>query len=315
MKLQTQLPLENQVPAINYHSKLVLLGSCFAENIAEKFSYYKFQNKVNPLGVLFHPIAILELLTRAHHNTPYTEKDVFFSNGCWQSFQAHSRLNSTSQSEILKDLNTALKSTQNQLKTASHVILTFGTSWVYKHIESKTIVANCHKQPQKEFEKSILSIQQLQESFNAILSILKAFNPNVSVIFSISPVRHLKDGFVENNQSKAHLIAALHSVINITENTHYFPSYELLMDELRDYRFYKEDMVHPNPIAIDYIWEKFKSIWIHTDANPIMQEVSQLQKGFAHKPFNPLTPEHTTFLSTLAKKAQVLETQFPFMKF
>ena len=315
MKLQTQLPLENQVPAINYHSKLVLLGSCFAENIAEKFSYYKFQNKVNPLCVLFHPIAILELLTRAHHNTPYTEKDVFFSNGCWQSFQAHSRLNSTSQSEILKDLNTALKSTQNQLKTASHVILTFGTSWVYKHIESKTIVANCHKQPQKEFEKSILSIQQLQESFNAILSILKAFNPNVSVIFSISPVRHLKDGFVENNQSKAHLIAALHSVINITENTHYFPSYELLMDELRDYRFYKEDMVHANPIAIDYIWEKFKSIWIHTDANPIMQEVSQLQKGFAHKPFNPLTPEHATFLSTLAKKAQALETQFPFMKF
>jgi len=315
VKLQTQLPLENQVPAINYHSKLVLLGSCFAENIAEKFSYYKFQNKVNPLGVLFHPIAILELLTRAHHNTPYTEKDVFFSNGCWQSFQAHSRLNSTSQSEILKDLNTALKSTQNQLKTASHVILTFGTSWVYKHIESKTIVANCHKQPQKEFEKSILSIQQLQESFNAILSILKAFNPNVSVIFSISPLRYLKDGFVENNQSKAHLIAALHSVINITENTHYFPSYELLMDELRDYRFYKEDMVHPNPIAIDYIWEKFKSIWIHTDANPIMQEVSQLQKGFAHKPFNPLTPEHTTFLSTLAKKAQALETQFPFMKF
>jgi hypothetical protein len=264
---------------------------------------------------LFHPIAILELLKRAHHNTPYTEKDVFFSNGCWQSFQAHSRLSSTSQTEILDQLNLELKSTQNQLKTASHVFLTFGTAWVYEHIESKTIVANCHKQPQKEFEKSILSIQQLQESFNAILSILKAFNPNVSVIFSISPVRHLKDGFVENNQSKAHLIAALHSVINITENTHYFPSYELLMDELRDYRFYKEDMVHPNPIAIDYIWEKFKSIWIHTDANPIMQEVSQLQKGFAHKPFNPLTPEHATFLSTLAKKAQALETQFPFMKF
>jgi len=315
VKLQTQLPLEKQAPAINYHSKLVLLGSCFAENIAEKFSYYKFQNKVNPLGVLFHPIAILELLTRAHHNTPYTEKEVFFSNGCWQSFQAHSRLNSTSQSETLKNLNTALKSTQNQLKNASHVILTFGTSWVYKHIESKTIVANCHKQPQKEFEKSILSIQQLQESFNAILSILKAFNPNVSVLFSISPVRHLKDGFVENNQSKAHLIAALHSVINTTNNTHYFPSYELLMDELRDYRFYKEDMVHPSPIAIDYIWQKFKSVWIHDETNSIMEEVSQLQKGFAHKPFNPLTPEHATFLSTLAKKAQVLETQFPFMKF
>jgi lysophospholipase L1-like esterase len=315
VKLQTQLPLEKQTPAINYHSKLVLLGSCFAENIADKFSYYKFQNETNPLGVLFHHIAILDLLKRAHCNNPYTEKDIFFSNGCWQSFQAHSRLNSTSQPEILERLNSALKSTQNQLKNASHVILTFGTAWIYKHIDTKSTVANCHKQPQKEFEKSILSVDQLKDSFKEIVSILKSFNPRVSVIFSISPVRHLKDGFVENNQSKAHLMAALHPEINTTENTHYFPSYELLMDELRDYRFYNEDMVHPNQTAIDYIWEKFKSIWIDTQAHSTMQEVNQLQKGFAHKPFNPLSIEHTAFLSSLSKKAQALESQFPFMKF
>ncbi|MDA9056286.1 GSCFA domain-containing protein [Flavobacteriaceae bacterium] len=315
MKLQTQIPLEKQEPTIGYNSKLVLLGSCFAENMAEKLSYYKFQNEVNPLGVLFHPVAILDLLTRAHQNTPYNERDVFFSNGCWQSFRAHSRLNSTSQAEILERLNTALKLTQNQLQNASHVIITFGTAWVYEHIESKTTVANCHKQPQKEFKKSILSVDQLQETFESICSVLKSFNPEVSVVFSISPVRHLKDGFVENNQSKAHLMAALHAVINTTENTHYFPSYELLMDELRDYRFYKEDMVHPNPIAINYIWKKFQSIWINTEVNPIMQEVNQLQKGFAHKPFNPLATEHTLFLSALAKKAQALESQFPFMKF
>jgi hypothetical protein len=315
VKLQTQLPLEIQSPLIDYSSKLVLLGSCFAENIAEKFSYYKFQNEVNPLGVLFHPIAILDLLTRAHENNPYSEKDIFFSNGCWQSFQSHSRLNSISQIEILDHLNKALKSTQDQLKNASHVILTFGTAWVYEHIQSKTIVANCHKQPQKEFEKSILSIDQLQDTFNSIISILKSFNPKVTVVFSISPVRHLKDGFVENNLSKAHLITALHSVINTTENTHYFPSYELLMDELRDYRFYKQDMVHPNQIAIDYVWEKFQPIWIDADVNPIMQEVNQLQKGFAHKPFNPLAEEHAIFLSSLAKKAKAMESRFPFMKF
>jgi hypothetical protein len=315
VKLQTQLPLEIQSPLIDYSSKLVLLGSCFAENMAEKFSYYKFQNEVNPLGVLFHPIAILDLLTRAHENNPYSEKDIFFSNGCWQSFQSHSRLNSISQIEILDHLNKALKSTQDQLKNASHVILTFGTAWVYEHIQSKTIVANCHKQPQKEFEKSILSIDQLQDTFNSIISILKSFNPKVTVVFSISPVRHLKDGFVENNLSKAHLITALHSVINTTENTHYFPSYELLMDELRDYRFYKQDMVHPNQIAIDYVWEKFQPIWIDADVNPIMQEVNQLQKGFAHKPFNPLAEEHAIFLSSLAKKAKAMESRFPFMKF
>jgi hypothetical protein len=315
VKLQTQLPLEIQSPLIDYSSKLVLLGSCFAENIAEKFSYYKFQNEVNPLGVLFHPIAILDLLTRAHENNPYSEKDIFFSNGCWQSFQSHSRLNSISQTEILDHLNKALKSTQDQLKNASHVILTFGTAWVYEHIQSKTIVANCHKKPQREFDKSILSVDALQDTFNSIISILKSFNPKVTVVFSISPVRHIKDGFVENNLSKAHLMTALHSVINTNENTCYFPSYELLMDELRDYRFYKEDMVHPNQIAIDYVWEKFQSIWIDADVNPIMQEVNQLQKGFAHKPFNPLAEEHAIFLSTLAKKAEALESRFPFMKF
>jgi len=270
---------------------------------------------VNPLGVLFHPVAILDLLTRAHQNTPYTENDVFFSNGCWQSFRAHSRLNSTSQAEILERLNTALKLTQNQLKSASHVILTFGTAWIYEHIESKTTVANCHKQPQKEFKKSILSVDQLQDTFESIISTLKSFHPHVSLVFSISPVRHLKDGFVENNQSKAHLMAALHSVINPSKNTHYFPSYELLMDELRDYRFYKEDMVHPNPIAINYIWKKFQSIWIDAEATPIMQDVNQLQKGLAHKPFNPSATEHKLFLSTLTKKAQALESRFPFMKF
>ena len=230
-------------------------------------------------------------------------------------FRAHSRLNSTSQAEILERLNTALKSTQNQLKSASHVILTFGTAWVYEHIESKTTVANCHKQPQKEFKKSILSVDQLQDTFESIISTLKSFHPHVSLVFSISPVRHLKDGFVENNQSKAHLMAALHSVINPSKNTHYFPSYELLMDELRDYRFYKEDMVHPNPIAINYIWKKFQSIWIDAEATPIMQDVNQLQKGLAHKPFNPSATEHKLFLSTLTKKAQALESRFPFMKF
>ena len=212
-------------------------------------------------------------------------------------------------------MNSALKSTQNQLKNASHVILTFGTAWIYKHIDTKSTVANCHKQPQKEFEKSILSVDQLKDSFKEIVSILKSFNPRVSVIFSISPVRHLKDGFVENNQSKAHLMAALHPEINTTENTHYFPSYELLMDELRDYRFYKQDMVHPNQIAIDYVWEKFQSIWIHPETISIMQEVNQLQKGFAHKPIHPMATGHAAFLSSLSKKAQALESQFPFMKF
>lgn len=315
MKLQTQIPLVKQSPAIDYNSKVVLLGSCFAENMAEKFLYYKFQSEVNPFGVLFHPVAILEFLTRAHQDNPYTEKDVFFSHGYWQSYRAHSKLNRISKIELLDTLNTAQTSIRNQLKSASHVVLTFGTAWVYTHIQTNSVVANCHKQPAQEFEKSILSSDQLAETFEAILSILKAFNPEVTVIFSISPVRHLKDGFVENNQSKAHLIAALHSVLKPSKKAHYFPSYEIVMDELRDYRFYKEDMVHPNQLAIDYIWEKFQSIWIDPRVNPTLKEVNRIQKGLSHTPFNPSTSEHAAFLSKLAGAIQVLETRFPFMKF
>jgi len=315
VKLQTQIPLVKQAPAIDYNSKLVLFGSCFAENIGDKLSFYKFQNEVNPLGILFNPIAILDVLTKAHQNNTYTEKDVFFSNDCWQSFCAHSRLNSKSQSAMILRLNAALQSTQNQLKSASHVLITFGTAWVYKHIQTQTIVANCHKQPQKEFDKSILSVDQLQKTFEAIILILKAFNPEVTIVFSVSPVRHLKDGFIENNQSKAHLISALHSVMKSSKNTHYFPSYELLMDELREYRFYKEDMVHPNQIAVDYIWEKFQSSWIQHETITIMKDVGTLQKGLAHRPFNPKAAAHTEFLSKLAIKAKALEARFPFMKF
>ena len=315
MKLQTQISLDQKTPAIDYNSKLFLLGSCFAENIAGKFSYYKFQNKVNPLGVLFHPLAILDLLKRAQNRTDFTEKDIFFSNGYWQSYSAHSRLNNQSKKDIISDLNSAVVSTKTQLMAASHVVLTFGSAWVYTFIKSQTIVANCHKQPQKEFKKSLLSIDQLNESLESIISILKSFNPKMTIIFTISPVRHLKDGFVENNHSKSQLISALHPIVSSSENTHYFPSFELVMDELRDYRFYKDDMMHPNQLAIDYIWERFQSSWIESDVKLTMNEVSRLQKGLDHKPFNPSSKAHIAFLSNLYKGVDTLVCKYPFMKF
>nr|AOE12450.1 conserved hypothetical protein [uncultured bacterium] len=215
----------------------------------------------------------------------------------------------------MSDLNSGVHSTKTQLMAASHVVLTFGTAWVYTHIKSQRIVANCHKQPHKEFEKSILSIDKLNETFESIISILKFFNPEVTIIFTISPVRHLKDGFVENNHSKSQLFSALHPIVNNNENTHYFPSFELVMDELRDYRFYKEDMIHLNQLAIDYIWEKFQSSWVGLDSELTMNEVNRLQKGLDHKPFNPSSKAHIAFLSNLAKEIDALECKHPFMKF
>ena len=223
------------------------------------------------------------------------------------------RLSDIDADELLKRLNKSLDVTSDFLKTATHVIITLGTSWVYRERNSENIVANCHKVPQKQFVKELLSIGQIEESLLNTINKFKSANQNINIIFTISPVRHLKDGFVENQRSKAHLISALHSMVDRGHS--YFPSYELQMDELRDYRFYKEDMVHPNKLAIDYIWNKFKMVWISEGAYQVMDEIETVQKGLAHKPFQPKSEAHQQFLNNLQTKIKKLQDSHPHIKF
>jgi len=258
MILQTQIPLKQQLHnTIQYNSNIVLLGSCFSENIGNKLNYFQFQTLQNPYGILFQPKAIEQLITNAINEKEYTDADLFLHNEQWHCFEAHSSLSATEKNMLLSNLNTATKTTLKQLKKASHIIITLGTAWVYRLIKTDNLVANCHKVPQKKFLKELLSITDISESLAAINALIKSVNKNVSIIYTVSPVRHLKDGFIENQLSKAHLLSAIHSIVEPRKNTFYFPSYEIMMDELRDYRFYKEDMIHPNNIAIDYIWENF----------------------------------------------------------
>ena len=317
MQLQTQIPVKKQPHnQIDYNSKLVLIGSCFSENIGNKFSYYKFQSAQNPFGILFHPKAIETLVINAINQKKYTEKDVFFHNERWHSFEAHSSLSSDNKDELLNNLNSEINSTYQQLQNASHIIITLGTSWVYREISSDKIVANCHKIPQKKFLKELLSVDEISESLDAIITLIKSINPKVKFIFTVSPVRHLKDGFVENQRSKAHLIAGIHQLLDCARSdSFYFPSYEIMMDELRDYRFYAEDMIHPNKTAINYIWKKFIEVWISESASKTMQEVETIQKGLMHRPFNPTSEAHQQFLKKLETKKETLVKAFPFMKF
>jgi hypothetical protein len=176
-------------------------------------------------------------------------------------------------------------------------------------------VANCHKVPQKKFLKELLSVEAISESLEAIVSLIKSINPQVSVIFTVSPVRHIKDGFVENTQSKSHLISAIHQVVEPRQQLYYFPSYEIMLDELRDYRFYKEDMLHPNTLAIQYIWERFQQVWISEEANQTMQDVDQIQKGLKHRPFNMESDAHQSFLQNLKTKQADLQSQFHHIQF
>ena len=316
MKLQTQIPIEKQNRnQIDYDSKVLLLGSCFSENIGNKLNYFKFQTLQNPFGILFHPLAIENLITKSINEEVYTDASVFENNNLWQSFEAHSELSSTQKETVIDNLNTAVTETNQFLKEASHIIITLGTAWVYRHIASDAIVANCHKVPQKKFLKELLSVEEITESLNAIITLVKDVNPKANIIFTVSPVRHLKDGFVENTQSKSHLICGIHQVVDKRNQTFYFPSYELMMDELRDYRFYKADMIHPNEVAIDYIWEKFTETWLKEAAFATMKQVDTIQKGLQHKPFQEASEEHQQFLKKLQEKIETIQHQFPFMKF
>ena len=315
MKLQTQIPLKQEARnPIDYNSKLLLLGSCFSENIGDKLSYYKFQSHQNPFGILFHPKAIENLMTNAINEKEYSEKDLTFQNERWHCFDAHSSLSAADKNELLNNLNSTISSTKKQLEEATHIVITLGTSWVYRFIETDKIVANCHKIPQKKFLKELLSVDEISESLEAILVLLKSINKNIQILFTVSPVRHLKDGFIENTQSKAHLISAIHNILN-GGYAFYFPSYEIMMDELRDYRFYAEDMIHPNKTAINYIWEKFVASWFSEDTLLTMKDVDVIQKGLSHRPFNENSIQHHQFLKNLEVKKETLKVQFPFINF
>lgn len=328
MNFTTKIPIQKSNFPIDYDSKIMLLGSCFAENMGEKFEYFKFQTIVNPFGIIFNPVSLEKLIRRSIEKRKFTKNDIFFHNELWHCYDVHSELSNSDKSFFLNSLNELINSTHQQLNDSTHIIITLGTSWVYRHRQAQSdsdgVVANCHKVPQKEFTKELLSIQQIEESIESIISLVHSVNPNCKFIFTVSPVRHIKDGFIENTLSKAHLITAIHSVLNrkfstslelTTQNNIYFPSYEIMMDELRDYRFYGEDMLHPNQTAIDYIWIQFFQNYISESEFGLMNDICSIQKGLNHRPFNPNTKSHQKFLEATKIKIGKIQEKLQHIHF
>ena len=331
MKLQTEIPLSPEENQIDYSSKILLLGSCFSENIGAKFDYFKFQNIQNPFGIIFNVVSLEKLVRRAIENNFFSEEDIFHHNGIWKCFEAHSELNSLSKDEYLKSLNAALQNLRSAVLNSTHIIITLGTSWVYKYVGDWSsninpdsdavakyeIVANCHKLPQTNFKKELLSVEETTGSIQNILNKISEVNPKAIVLFTVSPVRHVKDGFVENTISKAHLISAIHQSLSprTESRSFYFPSFEIMMDELRDYRFYAEDMLHPNKTAIEIIWQKFSKVWISSETQSLQREIAVIQSGLLHKPFNAESEEHLQFLEKLKQKISSVKELFPHIHF
>jgi hypothetical protein len=315
MNFTTKIPIQKSKNPLDYDSKIVLLGSCFAENMGDKLEYFKFENTVNPFGIIFNPISIERLTERIVNEIEFTEKDVFFHNERWHCYAVHSDLSHENKDQFLKTLNQILKATKQLITQSTHVLITYGTSWIYMLKSTKEVVANCHKVPQAAFEKEILAIEILEKSIQKTIDLIQKVNPNCSFIFTISPVRHFKDGFVENQRSKAHLISALHSSSLQLPTSSYFPSYEIMMDELRDYRFYADDMLHPSQVAIDYIWIRFFENYINEKEFATMQKICDIQKALSHRPFNSNSESHLQFLSKLQDKITEIQKQFPRIQF
>jgi hypothetical protein len=297
---------------IKHTDQLFLAGSCFTEQIGAKLAAHKFRTIENPNGILFNPVSIANALLSYIEQKQYRQEDLFFQNEQWGSWDHHTRFSALSPEDCLNKINTAINEAHHFLKSTNWLLLTLGSAFVYE-LDTKKIVANCHKVPTDKFTKRLLKTAEIVTPLDTLVYRLKQFNPSINIIFTISPVRHLRDGFVENNRSKANLINAVHHMVDKFDNLFYFPAYELVIDDLRDYRFFAEDMVHPNYTATNYVWEKFIDACIDTDSKQLMKELFTIQAAFTHKAFQPTSVAHQQFLQRNAQKVRTLQAAYPYL--
>lgn len=313
---------------INYRDKLLLVGSCFTEHIGNALGEAKFSLLQNPNGILFDPVSVCSSLVSYVHNKQYDETDLFQLNEVWNSWQHHGRFSHIERTEGLRIINESQQQAHEFLKAADWLIITLGTSFSYrltKFAESSKAspptgggglegaVANCHRAPAQWFSKHLLSIQEIIEALDLCMHQLFQFNPKLKIIFTVSPVRHIRDGVVENNRSKARLIESVHHMVNKFDKLHYFPAYEIVIDILRDYRFYDIDFVHPNYMATDFVLRKFAASCLDDEARQVMDELKKINIARRHKAFQPTTEAHKQFLKTSAERTKELQKKYPFL--
>lgn len=314
MNFRLTFPVAPLEPSMRYTDKILLSGSCFAEEIGAQLQQHKFNVQVNPNGILFNPLSIAQSMQGYLDNKVYTEQDLFRHEDLWHSWDHHSRYSASSPSEVLAAINASQKAAHERLKEADWLIITLGSAHVYALKENNRVVANCHKVPDASFYKKLLSADEIIAALDNMMHRLFFINRKVNILFTVSPVRYIRDGVIENNLSKAILLQAVHHLVNKFDRLFYFPAYELVMDDLRDYRFYKEDMVHPNEQAIRYVWEHFASACLHPDAQQLLTQVTDILRARAHRPFNAGTPQHQQFLKAYAKKVKTLVEGNPFLE-
>ncbi|MBN3583279.1 GSCFA domain-containing protein [Algoriphagus aestuarii] len=314
MQWITSFDIPSHPTPISHNHKILSLGSCFAESIGNKMKELKMDILINPFGTLFHPIPICQLLEFAIHQKSLPEELILERDGMHFHYWTHSQVMGYSKEELRGKLAGELILLKEYLENSDFLIITLGSSWLYELVDSEVPVANCHKQPGKLFSKKLASLEAMQTKMNALFQQLQEINPQLKIILTVSPVRHIKDGVPENQLSKSLLRILCHQLCQNSKQAYYFPSYEIMMDELRDYRFYKSDLIHPTTQAEDYIWRKWKTALFHEDCIKLLEQVSQVNLDLAHRPLNPKSESHRKFLSNLLQKLERLNGVFDFSK-
>ena len=303
---------------ITHKSNIMLLGSCFAQNIGHRLHACKFNICTNPFGITYNPLSIATILQRIVAGEEFTalSPEVVECGERWHSLLHHSDFSRHTQEELLVSINSSLQEAHRRIQTADVLIITFGTAYVYTRNSDGMVVSNCHKMPANLFTRSLLNIEEITDAMSKALAPIIASTPHVKIIFTVSPIRHLRDGAHDNQLSKATLLLAIEQLQHMFgKNTAYFPSYEIVIDELRDYRFYAEDMAHPSPVAVEYIWEKFAGTYMNTSCRALCQTVEEINRAMAHKPFNATSNAYRDFVSATLKKIDAVTQLHPYLNF
>ena len=316
MKWNTPIKINPLPDLINHRDHILSIGSCFAEQMALFFQKRKIRVLSNPSGIVYNPLSIARLLENLMEERMVFREELFFRDGLYHHYQFHGSYSGTNADEVAEKMNASLKSASAQLRNSRFLILTLGTSWVYREKEMGEVVANCHKVPNMQFDKEWLSPAVLHKSLLKAFEALQQLRPDIKIIITVSPVRHLRDGAVENSKSKAALLlTAAYLQHSLPDRVFYFPSYELMMDELRDYRFYGEDLVHPSAIATDYIIRRFAEVAFDGETRDLLKRTEDLLRAVGHRPFNPDTEEHQRFRKKQLETVKELMRDFPALDF
>lgn len=312
MEFQTQIHIPHQ-PLLDYHADILLMGSCFSESMGENFSRLGFRNLQNPFGILYQPAAILRALQRILRLEYYTTEELVFHDGLYHSPDHHGRFSGVDADKVIAQINQQLQAAHGVIRNKQALLMiTFGSTIGYVRKEDQRPFSNCHKIPGHLFTKESESIQHLQKSWNTLLNKLQEMNPFLQVVFTVSPVRHWKEGAIENQLSKAKLLVSLHEWVHTYPFCHYFPAYEIMMDELRDYRFYKDDMLHPTTLAENIIWKKLTDAYLNSEHLPLFQQLNSLYLRINHRPLHPERPENKAEMHKIAVDLEKISAVPPF---